>query len=466
MKRVCGVLVVLTMTLLAQPRDANALFRQKTTRLWGDSAQGAVVPVCYTAKLASQSRFSYFLPIFRNAVAQAWSRAANITFTGWTQCPAALPAATVVMDYVVYGFNAAIGKPASGPTVFPIDFNIKNDANDTPERWAYFAGHEFGHILGFEHEMDRFDNPYFSDHETGCPTTATAIPSGSLVASTPYDAESIMSYCGGESYWDPALGGYAAQLSAYDVIGAVATYGKKPANSLIGIDGKALTASSAAQTAYAMTPGNWGTLQRWYRSGNKFFDPYFHNITISSGFLDYVMSGSAPPSGLDLYQKNQEWIMMGNKCIGAANANANTVLTIQGCGTRQFELWDLDQVNNRVQLSGTNMCVNIPWGSATTGNVVQLYPCQSPPASNEKFTFNSNDIRFGGLCFNVAWGTPVDGNWLQLYPCAGGINEVYHFRGRITRADGSCMQSSTLAYFGPCLNDSDPTSSMTWDRWF
>jgi hypothetical protein len=81
----------------------------------------------------------------------------------------------------------------------------------------------------------------------------------------------------------------------------------------------------------------------------------------------------------------------------------------------------------RLRYDDTNLCVNVPWGSASVHNVLQVYPCSSDvPASNEVFEHTPvGQLLYGGLCFNVSWGAPVDGATVQLYPCEGGSNE--HF---------------------------------------
>jgi hypothetical protein len=84
----------------------------------------------------------------------------------------------------------------------------------------------------------------------------------------------------------------------------------------------------------------------------------------------------------------------------------------------------------RLRYGDTELCVNVPWGAATTHNVLQLYPCStSTPYANELFDHTSaRQLLYAGMCFNLAGGVAVDGAAVQLYPCAGGANEKWTLR--------------------------------------
>jgi hypothetical protein len=84
----------------------------------------------------------------------------------------------------------------------------------------------------------------------------------------------------------------------------------------------------------------------------------------------------------------------------------------------------------RLRYGDTDLCVNVPWASATMHNVLQLYPCSTgTPYSNELFDHTAaTQLEYGGLCFNLAGGVATDGAVVQLYPCVGANNEKWAFR--------------------------------------
>jgi hypothetical protein len=81
----------------------------------------------------------------------------------------------------------------------------------------------------------------------------------------------------------------------------------------------------------------------------------------------------------------------------------------------------------RLRYGNSGLCVNVPWGSASVHNVMQLYPCNTDtPAPNELFDHTTaGQLLYGGLCFNVTGGAAIDGATVQLYPCQGGSNEKW-----------------------------------------
>src|SRR5262249_23057744 len=142
-----------------------------------------------------------------------------------------------------------------GATTFMIDFNNASPSNNnsTPQRWAYFAVHEFGHILGFEHEMDRADNPWYATG-SGCQPDRAPDPKPGESYLPPFDGNSVMLYnVGGPKpgcgiAWNGVSSSTLAgldssvnaleQISAWDVAGVQAAYGAKPAGSLVGLGGR------------------------------------------------------------------------------------------------------------------------------------------------------------------------------------------------------------------------------------
>jgi len=74
-----------------------------------------------------------------------------------------------------------------------------------------YAVHEFGHVLGFEHEQGRTDTPEWCQVDD-------ARGSGFETYGSPWDPESVMGYCSA-----PRLGG--GQLSGFDIYYSMYAYG-------------------------------------------------------------------------------------------------------------------------------------------------------------------------------------------------------------------------------------------------
>jgi hypothetical protein len=165
-----------------ESENTAPLFSISGNQLW----PGGKVPVCFDASYPTAKT-----DLIKQLVAGSWGRAAegasSLRFTGWGVCPTNRNGMVVVVLDTSEDMKTRDieGYSASAPTVITAGDNYGFYWNDLWYRTGVV--HEFGHALGFTHELDRYD--------TGDKNTA-ACGNGSFVSGntygTPYDPDSIM----------------------------------------------------------------------------------------------------------------------------------------------------------------------------------------------------------------------------------------------------------------------------------
>lgn len=489
-----GCAVVFVISMFVAERDASALWKHT----WRPAWPGGNIPVCYTSTLAAQPNFAGWLYVTQNVIENTWERYANLHFTGWGPCTTSAPAGTLVLDYSKCAFNGQLGYNAGAPTYLWVDFNntdplipgttnhvCNSGDNSTPGRWAYLAVHEFGHNLSFEHEQDRSDNL----DSSGKPICSYGIgPTGGYEdhLGTQYDNGSVMSYCGPTYGYSSPTMGWMIDLTPWDIVGITNLYGRKPAGSIVGDHGNCVGVTSTDLSAPLVTTRCNGSMyDTWTRSnvpGRNTFSTWFPGGPYGAMCMD-VPNAVLNPFGTFLWNyacnnsiaqqfklDHVKWKALGAMCVVTASTAAGTGLQIQKCGTPGFyEDWDFESdgtgTGQRIKLAGTSMCTNVPWGSATVGNPLVLYPCQSPPTANETFTMAAGEqITYGGLCFNVWGGNPTPGSPLALYTCGSSYsNERFHVSGPIHGEGGQCLDiESGQIELWPCGS----YATQSWDYYF
>ncbi|MCY1041555.1 FG-GAP-like repeat-containing protein [Corallococcus sp. bb12-1] len=192
--------------------------------LW--TSNGNVVPVCWSTPGAFAQKL-----VVRTALRNTWERYANIHFTEFVDCPASSTfppndnlyvRARVDLDSAQPtspgGGSAQVGMGDAFHNQFEGDsWGIIIGTQAAQSRLEYLGVHEFGHTLGFGHEMDRDDNPERLPDGTACGSGA---PQPGTVL-TSYDRDSIMHYCN-------LTGNNSGRISRIDIMGAQAAYGSSP----------------------------------------------------------------------------------------------------------------------------------------------------------------------------------------------------------------------------------------------
>lgn len=214
-----------------QHTAASELFQRSGTRWPGPTFQPLTeIPVCWMNPSTDTVQTSR-RQVVREAAEGSWQRFSSVTFTGWGTCGA---------TFTGIGIQIADVQPQTISSNAGINFPVGVQLNGVPngmtlnlsfKAWGvacqghetgciqYYAIHEFGHALGYFHEMERTDTP----------PACNANPLGSALADNPlgpYDGVSIMNYC------NPALGGSTTvyngnSLSEGDINGNMIVYGPR-----------------------------------------------------------------------------------------------------------------------------------------------------------------------------------------------------------------------------------------------
>jgi hypothetical protein len=153
---------------------------------------GGNVPVCFQAS----GDHPEFHAAVHDAVSESWAKVANISFSGFGACAGSGNAVAIGF---VPGARANTNGLGYGPRTIALDPNV---AATWPDWFKAIVMHEFGHALGFLHEMERPDN-----WDGTVPSQCTVAPtdpdhgnydpwSGGLYLTAHYDSNSIMNYCG------------------------------------------------------------------------------------------------------------------------------------------------------------------------------------------------------------------------------------------------------------------------------
>jgi hypothetical protein len=445
-----------------------------------------VIPVCYTAAQAARPGFSAWLAVARQAVESTWGRAANVTYSGWRMCPATVTDEVLVIDYspMTPVGTETCHVPGSYQKTY------QDPASISQSNWAHTAVHEFGHALGFKHEQDRFDNPYWTDGlppngdpSLGCDqlTVATPYRSPPALLLTSYDYYSIMNYCG--EIFD--LGVIAdpfnfanyrnvnrATLSPLDVNGVRALYSVKPPSSIIAGNGLALTLRSPSRLSNGITLAapDGSTGQKFDSSRNQIASDFFYfpNSVLTTPNNNSLRYKPASSVAATMIKQKMQWVTGGGNCvIPESAAEGSKLLNSYACDTQANQYWDVDlPFNGAIRLNGTNLCA---WHGNTLGNLLQLATCPAQPSPDFVFVEgHSMLMSSSGACVEQIFGAGSVG--LGLAQCGASTPSwlTMQFRGPITvaSAGNTCLPwalrgDNTLG--GPVACDG--SLGQTWDFW-
>src|SRR6185436_11919454 len=169
---------------------------------------------CFNSTSMARSDIATVRANITKAVNVGWGAAANLSFFDIGACPSGQKGVAIMniktppADGSSSGNASSFGYPGSSGTV-----TLDLTAN-APQGLII---HEFGHLLGFRHEMAR---PDFTD-VAGTQCSEGNVSGGDTLGTPKNDKTSIM------ANW-PYCGSFPNNLGAFDISGVQVAYGKRP----------------------------------------------------------------------------------------------------------------------------------------------------------------------------------------------------------------------------------------------
>lgn len=424
---------------------------------WPQNANGVhTVPVCFTDAAAARSDFVLIRDRIHSTVNATWGAAANLQFTGFGTCGAnsngkARVEISDVLDEPAAG-RSQIGYQGSGvPTKMEIAAGSAVDG---------VIAHEFGHALGFVHEMRRSD--FVDDPQpTDC---AESNVSGNTLGTAP-DRFSIMTY------------GYcfnSHKLSKWDIVGVQNAYGRKQPGSVVDVENRCLDVPGAQ-----FVDGTVPTLFDCQGGGNQTWthvtaSDVLFTRGVATKCLDLPLGNNADGTAPTLFTchsgTNQQWALkkvsirgLGGQCLEHVGAVADGApIRIKGCFEHDtHQQWTFTKAGEiRTGDGGVgSKCIDVPNGIPTNGKQFTLFGCHG--GANQKFAMVSGQLRTLNKCMDVDNATANDLTPVSIFDCnTSKLNQQWNTEGQLESL-GKCYDVTAGSFngstpvLGTCGNGAD-----------
>jgi hypothetical protein len=275
----------------------------------------------------------------RTAINNSWATATGLTFSYRGRCPSPIPTAWISVFLQEVASNGesvgGVGSRLAAGAAWDNRTDIQTRFGDRAGEYQRQVAHEFGHALGFYHEMER-------NEAKGSTCDSTGSGTGNLFGHvTPYDRDSIMiwSYC-------PSVRTEASLLSPLDALGGEMMYPKaRTGNKIACGDSCFRTASGAVVRTNGSITIDWvargGNVDPLWRVGASSFQPSSGKLaasnlpsTSNSVQMEFPDAYSNPNSGLYIPAAQQHPLLTGGGTVVKSNvAHAALVLASNAAGT-------------------------------------------------------------------------------------------------------------------------------------
>lgn len=266
------------------------------------------------------------------AIDNSWAKTTGLTFTYRGRCPSSIPFTWISVFLQEVASNGesvgGVGSRLPANAAWDNRTDIETRFGDRTGAYGRQVVHEFGHVLGFYHEMERNESKGSTCDYTG---TGTGNVFGHV---TPYDRDSIMiwSYC-------PSVRTEASPLSPLDALGGEMMYPKARTGNKIACGDSCFTTSTGAmvRTNGSITI-DWvvrgGDVDPLWHVGSSSFQPSSGKLaasnllsTSNSVTMEFPDAFGNPNAGLNIAAAQQHPLLTGGGTVVKSNV-AHTALVM------------------------------------------------------------------------------------------------------------------------------------------
>ena len=271
-------------------------------------------------------------------------------------------------------------------------------------------------------------------------------------------------------------------LSPEEIAFVRSVYGYKPPGSLVGPWGRCLS-RTAGKASATLSRCSGGADETWRRQSRT------RQLRSAAGAPACLGIGGAPAKKQPLSVGNCQggaaeaislrgatWEAVGGRCVSANAARPDGHIGIGGCDGGPLQRWDFFEGDDRIRLSGTELCVTAPSNAVElgVGTHLSLQRCRRGSGQQEFHFAPGGLIKLDptvDLCLTMSLSSPRVGNlalgsWCDRAPPAP--DQVFSISGPLRTASGCVTVPAHFAdhapvWVMPCVGGWD---HQTWEYWW